>query len=117
MPLLTSPIDGSPMRQISRFGIELDICPTSGAVWLDKGELEKLLNFIKESAEEDARNFPQPRPSNALRDDDDRSRYQQRYSDDDDRSRRQHRYNDDDYRKGHYKNKSGMSKIMDIFDF
>jgi Zn-finger nucleic acid-binding protein len=92
------------MRQISRFGIELDICPTSGAVWLDKGELEKLLNFIKESAEEDARNFPQPRPSNALRDDDDRSR-------------RQHRYNDDDYRKGHYKNKSGMSKIMDIFDF
>jgi Zn-finger nucleic acid-binding protein len=92
------------MRQISRFGIELDICPTSGGVWLDKGELEKLLNFIKESAEEDARNFPQPRPSNALRDDDDRSR-------------RQHRYNDDDYRKGHYKNKSGMSKIMDIFDF
>jgi uncharacterized protein len=36
MPLLTSPIDGS-ARQIRRYGIELDVCPTSGGVWLDKG--------------------------------------------------------------------------------
>jgi len=48
MPLLTSPIDGAPMRQIHRFGIEFDVCPSSGGVWLDKGELEKLLAFIKE---------------------------------------------------------------------
>jgi hypothetical protein len=25
------------MRQIRRYGIELDVCPTSGGVWLDKG--------------------------------------------------------------------------------
>ena len=37
MPLLTSPIDGVAMRQIRRYGIELDVCPTSGGVWLDKG--------------------------------------------------------------------------------
>ena len=37
MPLLTSPIDGVAMRQICRYGIELDVCPTSGGVWLDKG--------------------------------------------------------------------------------
>lgn len=41
MPLLTSPIDGSPMEQIHRFGIEIDRCRTSGGIWLDKGELEK----------------------------------------------------------------------------
>ena len=50
MPLLTSPIDGSPMKQINRYGIEIDVCPTSGGIWLDKGELEKLMSFIREQA-------------------------------------------------------------------
>jgi uncharacterized protein len=48
MPLLTSPIDGSTMRQIHRYGIEFDVCPTSGGVWLDKGELEKLIALVKD---------------------------------------------------------------------
>lgn len=50
MPLLTSPIDGSTMRQIRRYGIELDVCPTSGGVWLDKGELEKLITLVSDEA-------------------------------------------------------------------
>ena len=52
MPLLTSPIDGTPMRQIRRYGVELDVCPTSGGVWLDKGELEKLITFVSDEASE-----------------------------------------------------------------
>ncbi len=52
MPLLTSPIDGSAMRQIRRYGIELDVCPTSGGVWLDKGELEKLISLVSDEASE-----------------------------------------------------------------
>ncbi len=55
MPLLTSPIDGSPMRQITRYGIEIDVCPTTGGVWLDKGELEKLMAFLKEEAANERR--------------------------------------------------------------
>jgi Zn-finger nucleic acid-binding protein len=50
MPLLTSPIDGVAMRQIRRYGIELDVCPTSGGVWLDKGELEKLIALVTDEA-------------------------------------------------------------------
>lgn len=52
MPLLTSPIDGSPMRQIKRYGVELDVCPTSGGVWLDKGELDKIVTMIQNAVEE-----------------------------------------------------------------
>ena len=48
MPLLTSPIDGAPMRQIHRYGVEFDVCPTTGGVWLDKGELEKLIALVKD---------------------------------------------------------------------
>ena len=105
MALLTSPIDGSPMKQINRFGIELDICPTSGGVWLDKGELEKLLNFIKENAEEDARHFASAKQGRIDYDDD---YYHHDYK---------KKYSDDDYHKGHYKKKSGMKKVMDLFDF
>jgi len=48
MPLMSSPIDGSPMREIERYGVKMDICPTSGGIWLDKGELEKIIMMIRE---------------------------------------------------------------------
>jgi Zn-finger nucleic acid-binding protein len=47
MPLITSPVDGAPMRQIIRYGIEFDVCASTGGIWLDKGELEKLIDFVK----------------------------------------------------------------------
>ncbi|MEM8690650.1 MAG: zf-TFIIB domain-containing protein [Pseudomonadota bacterium] len=50
MPLMTSPIDGSPMREVERYGVKIDICPTSGGVWLDRGELEKIIMAIREEA-------------------------------------------------------------------
>lgn len=48
MPLMSSPIDGSPMREVERYGVKMDICPTSGGIWLDKGELEKIIMMIRE---------------------------------------------------------------------
>lgn len=65
MPLNTSPIDGSPMRTIRRYGVELDVCPATGGVWLDRGELEKLVALIRDDAAQEV-------PSRArLRRDDD----------------------------------------------
>lgn len=48
MPLHNSPIDGSPMRKVIKHGVEIDICPTSGGIWLDKGELEKIMHYIRQ---------------------------------------------------------------------
>lgn len=107
MPLLTSPIDGSPMKQINRFGIEIDVCPTSGGIWLDKGELEKLMVILKEEAGND-----QPYSSSHR---EEVRHSQSRHSDYDD--------DDDDDRHGRTsydrsnKKKSKMSRMMDIFDF
>ena len=50
MPLMTSPIDGSPMQEIERYGVKMDICKTSGGIWLDRGELEKIIMAIREEA-------------------------------------------------------------------
>jgi len=89
MPLIKSPIDGAPMRQIHRYGIEFDVCPTTGGVWLDKGELEKLIALVREET------LAETRPRHRHDDDDDDF--------DDDRRARQ--------RGG------GRSRLADIFDF
>lgn len=105
MPLLISPIDGSPMKQINRYGIEIDVCPTTGGIWLDKGELEKLMALLKEEAMNDqlapSRSSHAERHSRPHHDDDD--------YDDDDRYERAH--------EGGHKRKGKMSRMMDIFDF
>ncbi len=33
------------MREIERFGVLVDICPSCKGVWLDRGELEKILHY------------------------------------------------------------------------
>lgn len=91
MPLLTSPIDGSAMRQIRRYGVELDVCPTSGGVWLDKGELEKLIALVSDEASDaDAH-----------------------------RSRELDSHHDDDDDFDHQRRRGGKrrSRFLDIFDF
>jgi uncharacterized protein len=124
MPLLTSPIDGSPMKQIQRFGIEIDVCPTTGGVWLDKGELEKLMNLIREAAEEERQSYAsrdQDRERGRdRRDDRDDERYTPRrdYPETPYREQYDPRYHKGDKYYGKpYKQKSTLSKVMDIFDF
>lgn len=102
MTLLISPIDGSPMRQINRYGIEIDVCPTTGGIWLDKGELEKLIAIIKEDAMNDNSSIGRANSGNH------REASKHYHGDDDD-------YYD---RNDHHSRKKGkMSRIAEIFDF
>lgn len=115
MPLLTSPIDGSPMKQIKRFGIELDVCPTTGGIWLDKGELEKLMAMIREAAAEEQENYSPQNAGQPVYQEPPRQQQYYKRDDDDDR----HRYQSQGHygKHGHYKKKSKFSDILDIFDF
>jgi hypothetical protein len=36
------------MTQVLRSGVELDVCPQCRSVWLDRGELEKLLQPLRD---------------------------------------------------------------------
>ncbi len=100
MPLLTCPNDSSPMQEVSRNGVTLDICPTCRGVWLDRGELEKLLGQVNglerdyRDMNESARQHPdQPRPRSVYDTD-----------------------QDDDYYRRTGKKKSKLGRIFDIFD-
>ena len=45
MPLLMCPNCNVSTQQIRRFEVELDMCPQCRGVWLDRGELEKVLEM------------------------------------------------------------------------
>ncbi|WP_420477904.1 zf-TFIIB domain-containing protein [Brevundimonas sp. FT23028] len=106
MPLLMCPNDNAAMQTLERGGVQFDMCPTCRGVWLDRGELEKLM----ESATAEGRaSAPQaaPAPQQAPYP----PQYQQPWGQSggyrDDR-----RHRDDEYR---YKKKKRDS-IFDIFD-
>ncbi|HEY3415754.1 MAG TPA: zf-TFIIB domain-containing protein [Armatimonadota bacterium] len=40
---MNCPVCGTPLRAIEKYGVEIDICPGCKGVWLDRGELEKIL--------------------------------------------------------------------------
>jgi uncharacterized protein len=37
------PVCGDKLRAVEKYGVEVDICPGCKGVWLDRGELEKIL--------------------------------------------------------------------------
>ena len=53
------PIDKTPLVMSERQSIEIDYCPTCRGVWLDRGELDKI---IERSAAQAPVAPPQPQP-------------------------------------------------------
>ena len=62
------PIDRSPLTMSDRQGIEIDYCPTCRGVWLDRGELDKIIE--RSAAAPPPPSQPDPRHSRDYRDDD-----------------------------------------------
>ena len=53
---MSCPVDGATLVMSERSGIEIDYCPTCRGVWLDRGELDKIIE--RSAAQEPA---PAPR--------------------------------------------------------
>jgi Zn-finger nucleic acid-binding protein len=94
---MNCPVDGTTLQMTDRQGIEIDYCPKCRGVWLDRGELDKL---VERSA------TPAPRPATPDRrfDDDD---------DDDDRYERESY----DREHGSSPRKKRKSLLGELFDF
>jgi Zn-finger nucleic acid-binding protein len=59
MPLLMCPNDDNPMQTLERNGVQFDMCPTCRGVWLDRGELERLMDTAAEQGRTAAAPPPQ----------------------------------------------------------
>ena len=58
MPLLLCPNDNSSMQTVDRNGVQFDMCPTCRGVWLDRGELDKIIE--RGATQAPAQPAPQP---------------------------------------------------------
>ena len=56
---MACPIDGTTLVMSERQGIEIDYCPSCRGVWLDRGELDKI---IERSAAAEQAAAPPPSP-------------------------------------------------------
>lgn len=99
------PIDGEALVMTDRSGVEIDYCPKCRGVWLDRGELDKII----ERAAPPER--PQPAPTRA---EPDRRDYAAHGGDDRGSDRRRD-WDDDDREK--YGRKKRSSLLGDLFDF
>lgn len=107
------PVDNETLVMADRGGVEIDYCPKCRGVWLDRGELDKIiersLGAAPVASPEPPRNpapVYQPEPPRAAPQGYAPQAYPPRRHDDD----------DDDYRRG-YKKKRKDSFLSDLFDF
>lgn len=88
------------MHEVSKQGVLIDVCPRCRGVWLDRGELEKILAAGRSLPDYDEmygeKQVPRPREES----------YERRHHDDDD----YHKH------KKHHKKKSFFNVFEDIFD-
>lgn len=110
MSVLTCPVCQGTMREISRNGVQIDICTQCRGVWLDRGELEKIASDIDERSRKAflAGYWEDADPKHRRRDDDDH----RRRHDDDDR----YRDDDDDRRHGSNTRRERRWSFLDFFD-
>ncbi|MBJ7320080.1 MAG: zf-TFIIB domain-containing protein, partial [Brevundimonas sp.] len=66
MPLLMCPNDNSAMQTLDRDGVQFDMCPACRGVWLDRGELEKLMASAAEDGRASATPAAPPSPMGAV---------------------------------------------------
>ncbi|MDX2054875.1 MAG: zf-TFIIB domain-containing protein [Polyangiaceae bacterium] len=98
------------LNETQREGISIDPCPRCRGIWLDRGELEKLIHLTNSEVDQlfvppERARFDRP----ALHQEDyryDRARYEQDY-----RPRDQ-----DDYKYRHKRKKTWVESLGDIFD-
>ena len=104
------PICDVELKMSERQGVEIDYCPKCRGVWLDRGELDKI---IEKSTEAMVLPDPEPQPE-PRRAPEPRRDYREPYRDE---RRYEDRGRDRDYDKGYYKRKKRKSILSEIFDF
>ena len=97
---MNCPVDGTTLQMMDRQGIEIDYCPQCRGVWLDRGELDKVIERSSAPAATAAtRSVP---PGRRFDDDDDDDRYE---------------YDREHHGREGYPRKKRKSLLGELFDF
>ncbi len=55
---MNCPTDNTPLQMTERQGIEIDYCPKCRGIWLDRGELDKIIEKSSQEAPLNPRGVP-----------------------------------------------------------
>lgn len=102
------PVCNVELKIADRQGVEIDYCPKCRGVWLDRGELDKLIERTAQIESQPVSATPRPEHRDDFYSDDDVYDYKRKNDE---------RYRDDDrsYPQGK-KKKSFLGKMFDILD-
>ena len=78
---MNCPVDNELLQMTERSGVEVDYCPRCRGIWLDRGELDKILARADRELFDDRRDVDDRRDYDERRDfddDGDRGRYRER---------------------------------------
>ncbi len=103
---MNCPTDGTTLLMSERHGIEIDYCPQCRGIWLDRGELDKILERVQADAPA-VTAAPQPLPDTRSQKPRSEDRRDGRYEE-----RSDPRYDDPKYRK----KKSPFEFLGDLFE-
>jgi Zn-finger nucleic acid-binding protein len=98
------PVDGATLTMADRSGVEIDYCPQCRGVWLDRGELDKILDRAGRESSGFAERREERRPDDRPRE----AAYRPEKRPDD---------GDDDYKRQDPRYRKRESWWSDIFDF
>ncbi|MBE2278708.1 MAG: zf-TFIIB domain-containing protein [Rhodobacteraceae bacterium] len=108
------PVDGETLVMTDRSGVEIDYCPKCRGVWLDRGELDKIIDRVAAAPAAMPERAPEPpraaSPAPVYQPEPARESYGR-----DDR--RRHHDDDDDDRYRYGKRKRRESFLSELFDF
>ena len=93
------PNDNAVLVMSDRNGIEIDYCPTCRGVWLDRGELDKIIERSSSQVRQSQSDYQAPNSYSQPQDKHKRNSY------------------DNDYNHGHQKKHRKESFLGDLFDF
>lgn len=100
------PVCDDKMKEVERSGVMLDICPGCKGIWLDRGELDKLVS-LSEEAEQSRFERPASRPDDRdRRSDGDREEHRHPRHEDRDRLK-------DSFRPQHKRKGSWLGDILE----
>ena len=107
------PIDGTTLQMTERSGIEIDYCPQCRGVWLDRGELDKMVERTNGSSVQHITPPTQPVYTE--------TRHEDQYRPSHDNRAEQHRSTSNEYRSDNYHHDKKHHKkenfLGDLFDF
>ncbi len=104
------PVCDEALREVQKHGVSVDICPGCKGVWLDRGELEKIVELVASDGPVPEMRSDQARSQHVS----DEPRRPSRDHDDHDSRDRDHDYDEHSHQQGYGQRKKKSSWLGDI---